>query len=1508
MMGFKHFCPAYLILGLICNLCLAQFPFQTQNNSPEEVFMLAPRALTRLLREGETAIQEGRYADGIAALSSLLLDDSETLPADIRGQDYFLERRARGLYNQSVKGEAIRLLGELPADGRQTLEIQFGVTARRELEQALQSRDVSAIANVARRYVHSLAAYEAQAIVAQHKLTSGYPLAAAGLLQELLRYPAARDHFGPRLALACAQAWMLTGNRDTAGLTMKLAAQQFPGQSLQVAGQQVALDVSTDWSQILSHGADASPPLVDQAANSSWLVSGGSPERNALSEGGMPLSTERWVKTIHSAPEQAALQQQVDLEAQKGHVLLPKFELRMINDLVLTKTTDASLLAIDFNTGNVKWPFYFHAAPVPLTNTPYAGSSGGPVSDDLQRRVWGSSAFGKFSCDTQRFFYVSEATDELLSTDRLLAGGSTSSEDSNYLEGVSIAAEGAILWRVGGETGEDEPSLAGSYFLGPPLPYQGDLYALVDIKGETKLVVLDAATGRLQWMQQLVHSTTLPLRYDPERKSQALSPTIAEGIILCPTGVGALAAVDMLSRSLRWGAAYPNNRASDNNTFRNRGAFGYGNDFSPLDRRWCEPAVIAQDGVVLLTPPESDEMFCFDILTGQQRMAPQRRNSARYVAGLKNGKIITVGERDASAIELGSGVVAWNCSFPRGHSLAGKGLWQADSVLLPLSDRTLIRVDTESGQITAQSRVATPLGNLFAYKGQLLSVDASSISVYYTQEALSEQVAQRLKQDQNDTWALNHQSQLLLAQGDIEDAIAALSRSYELDSENPDTRYLLVETLLHALSADFSRFEKLAQQYGDIVEFGPQRFEFLQQLALGKIRSGQHLEAFEQLLALMPSSDGSFVTTATRDHPLQLESGHTVESDVWIRSELARAYEAASAEDRQLMEQLVMEEIVTLENTLIPLRREQLRFLGWLPPAGAAVIQLARDLMGGDEQTIAEQFLVPLQFSRDPALRQTAVGLLRQPAKADERSLSAAQMGWLPLDPSLPGVPPNAQVDASKNANLQPATGSESQWNTGMLRMSVSNDGRYDIGAVVDVVSERYGRPQLAVRLSGSMVVLSNGNGDDVMFEYPRGSADTGDVFIKAVIRGGLLIIETSSEVAGFDIYRGLTSRSDALLWRRSLFTPGAGPTREFVVPDTSSVNTPLGFSMHVRQMPGKQQAIVGPLTPAGLVVQLGTDISLLDPLTGKTLWTRGGYDDRVQLAGHDLQVAIINPSMGAVEIVDCRDGKQLERQVYQGSWRTWFTHNGIVVDFEKTSSVPPPPTNLRVWNALTGEVLKTLELAVGSRADVCEGRFVAITEPDGKLHFFDLKDAEQWKYRVHDVKIERELESISLQRFESRLVVLTSGSKARRPSPDLISAHGFVYCLDAESGDLSWSRPGYLENLQFPRSQPRESPFMAVFRTNPKRGERHQATLALIDLRSGRLSYSTTSLPLRTNVGFAMNLRPARQIIELGLGTSSFTFAVTQEPRPPQPVFTFGHEYQQPLDAPGFDNLFPSN
>ncbi|MCA9134203.1 MAG: PQQ-binding-like beta-propeller repeat protein, partial [Planctomycetales bacterium] len=786
----------------------------------------------------------------------------------------------------------------------------------------------------------------------------------------------------------------------------------------------------------------------------------------------MPLPTERWVKEIHSSlPEQEAILGQMELERQKGSVLLPKFELRMVGDLVLTKTSDASLLAIDFETGVIQWPFYFHDAPVPLTSVPFApnGASNSLVSYELMNRLWGSSAFGRFSCDEQRFYFVSN--EQPLSSERVFRA-QADAEDTNYLEGASLSAQGAILWRVGGGSGGDEPRLAGAYFLGPPLPYEGELYALVEIKGETTLAVLDAATGHLRWKQQLVHANAPLLQYDAERKSQALSPTIADGVILCPTGVGAVAAVDLLSRSLRWGATYTTERANDRHGFRaQRSAFGESPNFSPLDRRWLDPAMIAQDGVVLISPPESDSMFCRDILTGQPRLEPQRRNANRYIAGLREGNIITVGERHVTATQLGTGSPLWTCEFPAGLTLAGKGLWQAESLLLPLSDRTVIRVRTADGKITDQAQVAQPLGNLFAYKNQLLSVSASSVSVYYTRDALAEQVQTALAKNPQDTWALNQQSQLAVARGELQPAIEALSKSFELEPDNADTRYLLVETLLEGLSEDFARFEGYAQQYADIVEFGPQRFRFLQQLALGKIRGGQSLAAFERLLDLIPQVGSTFAAAQNRQRGLQLAADYSVDSDTWIATELARAYQGASPAERQEMDRWIEGELAATERTMVPLRREQLRFLRWLPGAHAALQELATGLLGGEEQTTAEHLLQPLLHSPHAEQRAQAMRLLRQPTDTDfvrfagqmeQVARAIAELERLEAYP-----PQNAgQTSAAELALLHPPR----PWNDGMVHIDASSDGGYFYGVVVESEAERYGRPPLSIALSGSTV------------------------------------------------------------------------------------------------------------------------------------------------------------------------------------------------------------------------------------------------------------------------------------------------------------------------------------------------------------------------------------------------------------------------------------------------------
>ena len=79
---------------------------------------------------------------------------------------------------------------------------------------------------------------------------------------------------------------------------------------------------------------------------------------------------------------------------------------------------------------------------------------------------------------------------------------------------LSLARQGAAQWVVGGEHGEDEPKLAGAFFLGPPLPLAGKLYVLAEFNGEIRLVVLDAQNGRLEWQQQLAHADAQTILLD----------------------------------------------------------------------------------------------------------------------------------------------------------------------------------------------------------------------------------------------------------------------------------------------------------------------------------------------------------------------------------------------------------------------------------------------------------------------------------------------------------------------------------------------------------------------------------------------------------------------------------------------------------------------------------------------------------------------------------------------------------------------------------------------------------------------------------------------------------------------------------------------------------------------------------------------------------------------------------------------------------------------------------
>ena len=124
----------------------------------------------------------------------------------------------------------------------------------------------------------------------------------------------------------------------------------------------------------------------------------------------------------------------------------------------------------------------------------------------LTERFWSDATQGTLASDGQRIFLIQDARDPNEQRSRFNRQTQMNFEIApqfNVLTACELSTQGKLKWQVGGPSGEDEPQLAGAYFLGPPLPLQGRLYVLAEINGEIKLWVLDAATGRIDWSQQL---------------------------------------------------------------------------------------------------------------------------------------------------------------------------------------------------------------------------------------------------------------------------------------------------------------------------------------------------------------------------------------------------------------------------------------------------------------------------------------------------------------------------------------------------------------------------------------------------------------------------------------------------------------------------------------------------------------------------------------------------------------------------------------------------------------------------------------------------------------------------------------------------------------------------------------------------------------------------------------------------------------------------------------------
>lgn len=1518
---------AWLIVAAFSIEAQAQFarPQVGRDGVNAEQFLLAPRTLTRLLRDGEAAIAEKRYSEGIEALGTLLLEEArDDLPEEAVHQDYFNEPAKDGTYRSSVRGKALKLLGSIPEEGRKILEIQYGVSARQALALAITARDMEAISEVTRKYYHTEAGYDASVLLAQDKLIRGYPIAAAGILERLNAFPAARKRFGAQLVGDAASAWMQAGRLDLAMRALQEGSQNFPGASIVLGGRPSTLDGKQDWPKLLGQ---LYPKQEGTGVRNldTWLMTGGQPDRNGSVSAGLPMPIVAWHMPLHRdrGDEESVSQMASSRLSQGASPLVPKLEARMIGDIVLAKTASANVFAVDLETGLRKWPFYKDAIPLPLTSRlqTSADAEEASMGNSLRTRVWGSSAFGQFTIDANQLYYITSSEDQRSPQPAMNFQRMSLPPAHNMLIGVSLQGEGKEMWQVGGPESPSEPELANAYFLGPPLSFEGDLYALVEINLETRLVVLDSRTGKQQWAQQLALSALNPIRSDLLRQSQALSPSISDAVVVCPVGNGAIIAVDLLTRSLMWGKQYTTNVVPP--SFNQGFNLDDSGSFDPFEDRWLEPQVLIQNGRIVFTPPETNQIMCLDLLTGDKRWE-QTRGGGRYVAGIYKDQPIVVSNTGVYALGPNDGMPSWgsevllngrsfnskdrdkstsDSTSARGREmLAGKGVRDGQFLYLPTTGQRVLKIDLEAGKMVDSAKVDQPLGNLFAYKNRLISVGATRITAYYTRESLTTEVDQRLAANPKDNWALNQKSLLLTADGKVAEAIDLLRKSYQLDPSNGETRYLLVDALLVGLESDFDRYLPLATEFEPIIE--SQRFRFLVMLARGNLKAGQYELAFSRLMELVRErSTSQQPGLQTRVQTMTLSSGHQVDIDTWIAVQLGLVFEKASPDLRQKMLALIEERMKLAANSQ-PLSREaELRFLAWLEPAHASILKMAGELLGGADQTRAERMLQPLLYRSSDAMREQSLALLKRNATADARS-DSAYYG------SRSGL--NGLENTSTETKENPEAAAKTPWPSGMIDSQVLvNSGVIFNQIRIRQVSNRYGRGQVELHLTNDHLNVSNAMGSPLATcRFPSGTQALGDGLLKAQIDGGLVFLETTQELIAFDMYRSDDVGMEPILWRYSLSRVPTNPRKQHAPPLPTPTTNVLGIRTYSRGT--DREAIIGPITPAGIVIQKESEVILLDALTGSPIWNRGSYDSTTTLVASGLEVAVVSVDKPKIDILDCRDGSLLRQVDQPAGWKPLCAAGKHLLQIkEKASGVRkssivqtdiPDSCDARVLDAFSGKVVVETSFAPNTKAECCSDRCLVAIEESGRLWYCNIETGQVVE---HKIDMQPKLQHVRVQQFGERLVAWTSVASPYRDSlsikPDtddpamnrgIYAISGSIIALDANTGQMLWDRAGNLHRFVFNSAQPRNSPYISFYRVVTIGGSR-TAHLAVVDLRDGILAYANNSLPFNQQSiegsEFAMKVDPIDHALFLTVGSTEVVLKITDIEKPPQPVCYYG-------------------
>ncbi len=1453
---------------------------------------------------------EQRYGDAIAELEAVL--SASNGEGEAAG-DFFLPGSGASATQTSIKSAAQQLVGSMPRRGLELYELQFGADARALLAAALKTTDFEQLNKVVRRYFHTQAGYEATLLLGRLHWDRGYPLAAALCFQRLAESPAAAK-FEPELSILLAASWLYADRPQRAAATMAALKRRFPQASAQIGtGNPETLpdpDMALVWlEQRFPQGAKLATGTEE------WLVHRGDGSRNAMARGGMPLSSLRWRAPTAELPADETLIGELQSSRHDEGDSVPSLSPLAVNGVVLMRSPER-MLAIDFRTGKRIWHYPWDSA-YPAATLGRRGFTQNQEQarrkEQLDQRLWRDVPYGQVSSDGHSVYMLDDLRyAPSTGTMRWIPGrgqraNSQWPQNHNQLVALDLKRQGSLKWVVGGGTGMDEPQLAGAFFLGAPLPLDGQLFVLAEINSVIRLVVLDGQTGSQQWSQQLAHVDMLSIVNSQRRRLAGASPSFADGVLVCPTTAGAVVAIELASRSLLWGYNY--GALQTQRTLRSR--------VSTPPVQWVDATATVAGGSVVVTPGDSNQLLCLDLLTGNPRWDPiqpqAQMKDAQFVACVHEGRLVLGSRRGMFALSMDDGAPAWDAPLRLDdtpvESLSGRGFQTGRYYYLPTTASRLIKVDLHTGQIADETRTNQVLGNLICYEDEVISQGTDYLATFYQLEPLRERVERRLSESPEDTWALARQGELFINDGRLRPAIRSLRRAHELRKDDVAIGALLVDTILTALQEDFTGYRETAAELQHLIDRPRQRLEYLRLMAAGLHDVGEDAQAAHEYLRLvdliLEEIDGEELDAI----PLvQIDEHGKARIDRWLRLRLSDLFRSANEAVKLQLSLEVERRWKEVSRDAIGELQRFLAFFDFHPQAVAARTELALRFAESDRPLEAE--LLIAQLARQPArTAETVSTVARVGAVLNERgSYEDAAAFYRMLSHQWRDATDSSGRTGYEIAREAAAAGPLGQ----VMKIRRWPWGRADASSP-DMPGVR-NRPQVVsipIRRSSSVF-------DDIEYrvEWTR-SADArlfirdghGRVVTSAAVDrnkyppanglnyaercGHLLLVVVGDSIRAMDMLKPVERQEEIVLWSER-FAQSSPRSRRYPASGGSPGRQPRGNPLDpldavryfVQDRTEKAIGMVGAVNPDGVVYLKSRTLVCADPITGQPLWERENIESGSEIFGDEDHVFVVAKDATTALMVSAIDGSVVGTRRLPG--HRWNSSGRHVLAWE--SDTERRRVRLFLYDPKVESEIWSEEFVLGARGTLTSSS-VAVMEPAGRLIIRSLRDD---TVEVDaNLTPENRLNAIYLQRSTDQYLLVTDRGTEEdirgRSFPDAPIVDGRVYAFERGSGKPRWQTPARIAGFGFPLRQPAGLPTVWFIRKAAKKEagvtRSSKADVLCIDRRDGRLLYRQHDI---ANIGrrgsYSVESDFNRRTVRLLLPQATVGIRFTERPIPPEP------------------------